>query len=190
MNYFMNNLKIVIPIFVAITVVVIIFNLTQTEIVEEQVSEFENPSEIEGLLDKIRSDKLENESSENLFIPKEREWMVSGPFKIDRSEYRLGEKIFVNIDELSINEKGKVVFLRPINSTHHSPYHTMPFEGSGQRNNYYFTPDLSALRGICNIEEITGNWKIIFQGTDYLDLEFRVTEKIIPGYEERYEPKC
>jgi len=190
MNHFMNGLKIVIPIFVAITIVVIIFNLTQTEIIEKQDPEFKNPSEIEGLLDKIKIEKLENESSDNPFIPKEREWIASGPFKIDRSEYQLGEKIFVNIDELSMDEKGKVIFLRPMNSTHHSPYHTMPFDGSGQRNNYYFTPDLSELRGICNTEELAGDWKVIFQGTDHSDLEFKVIAEIIPGYEDRYESVC
>ena len=161
MNHFINSLKIVIPIFVAVTIVVIIFNLTQNEIVEEQVAEFKNPSEIEGLLDKIKSDKLENEKLEKPYMPKEREWITSGPFKIDRSEYPLGEKIFVNIDTLNVDEKGKVVFLRPINSTHYSPYHTMPFDGSGQRNNYYFTPDLSVREGICSTDELVGNWKVI-----------------------------
>ena len=186
----MNNSKIVIPIFVTITIIIIIFNLTQNEVMEEQITEFKNPSEIEGLLDKVERDKLENEKSENPFVPNEREWITSGPFKIDRSEYLLGEKIFVNIDELDINEKGKVIFLRPINNTHYSPYHTMPFDGSGQRNNYYFTPDLSELRGICNTDELIGNWKIIFQGTNHLDLEFKVNTEIIPGYEKRYEPVC
>ncbi len=54
----------------------------------------ENPSEIKELLDKIKSDKLENEKLDNPYILKEREWITSGPFKIDRSEYPLGEKIF------------------------------------------------------------------------------------------------
>ena len=186
----MNSLKIVIPVFVAITIVVIIFNLTQTEIIEKQDPEWRNPSEIEGLLDKIKIDKLENQESDNPFISKEREWISSGPFKIDRSEYQLGEKIFVNIEELSMDEKGKVIFLRPMNSTHYAPYHTMPFDGSGQRNNYYFTPDLSELKEICSIDEITGNWKIIFQGTEYPGLEFKVIAEIIPGYEDRYESVC
>ncbi len=186
----MNKLKIVIPVFVVITIVVIIFNLTQNEIFEEQIPEINNAPEIEGLLDKIRSEKLENQNSDNPYIPKEREWITSGPFKIDRNEYRLGEKIFVNIDELNINEKGKVIVLRPINSTHHVTYHTMPFDGSGQRNNYYFTPDLSELRGICSTDEVIGNWKIVFQGTKYSNLEFKVTEEIIPGYEDRYESIC
>ena len=186
----MNNLKIIIPIFVVITIVVIIFNLTQNEIMKEQVTEFKNPSEIEGLLNKVKIDKLENEKSEKPFVPKEREWIASGPFKIDRSEYLLGEKIFVNIEALFVNEKGKIVFLRPINNTHYSPYHTMPFDGSDQRNNYYLTPDLSIPQGICNIDGLIGKWKVVFQGTHYLDLEFKVIEKIMPGNEKRYEPKC
>ena len=186
----MSSLKIVIPILVVITIVVIIFNLTQNEIFDEQVTELENSSEIEGLLDKIRSDKAKNDSLDKPFISKEREWIASGPFKIDRSEYLLGEKIFVNIDALNVNEKGKVVFLRPVNSTHYSPYHTMPFDETGQRNNYYFTPDLSELRKICSADEIIGNWKVVFQGTEYSDLNFKVSAKIMPGYEYRYEPMC
>ena len=186
----MNNLKIVIPVFVVITIIVIIFNFTQNEIVDEQIPELESSSKIEELLDKIKSDKLENEKLDNPYIPKEREWIVSGPFKIDRSEYLLGEKIFVTIDTLNVNEKGKVMFLRPINSTHYSPYHTMPFDGSGQRNNYYFTPDLSITKRICNTDELIGIWKIVFQGTNYLNLEFKIIEDILPGNEERYEPMC
>ena len=186
----MSSLKIVIPILVVITIVVIIFNLTQNEIFDEQVTELENSSEIEGLLDKIKSDKAKNDSLDKPFISKEREWIASGPFKIDRSEYLLGEKIFVNIDALNVNEKGKVVFLRPVNSTHYSPYHTMPFDETGQRNNYYFTPDLSTTRGICSADELIGNWKVVFQGTKHLDLKFKVVEEILPGNEKRYDPIC
>ena len=186
----MSSLKIVIPILVVITIVVIIFNLTQNEIVDEKIPELENLSEIELILDKIKSDKLENEKLEKPYMPKEREWITSGPFKIDRSEYPLGEKIFVNIDTLNVDEKGKVVFLRPINSTHYSPYHIMPFDGSVQRNNYYLTPDLGKMEGICNTDELIGNWKVIFPGTEYLDLEFKVTKEMVPGNEKRFEPVC
>ena len=186
----MSSLKIVIAILVVITIVVIIFNLTQNEIFDEQVTELENSSEIEGLLDKIKSDKAKNDSLDKPFISKEREWIASGPFKIDRSEYLLGEKIFVNIDALNVNEKGKVVFLNPINNTHYSPYHIMPFDGTEQRNNYYFTPDLSIARSICNADELVGNWKVVFEGTKYSDLEFKVIKKILPGNEKRYESIC
>ena len=179
------NAKIVIPISVIITIVIVVFSLTQIE--KETSPQFEESSKIDSMLQQIKEEKIKNENSKNPYVVKEREWITSGPFKIDRGEYRLGEKIFVNINQLNTDEKGIVIFLRPINSTHYLSYHTMPFDGSGQRNNYYFTPDLSELRGICSVDEIIGNWKVVFQGTEFNDLKFKVTAEIIPGYENRYQ---
>jgi len=179
------NAKIVIPISVIITIVIVVFSLTQNEIIEKQISP--EISKIDSMLQQIKEDKIKNDNSNNKYYPKDREWITSGPFKIDRSEYLLGEKIFDNIDALNVNEKGKVVFLRPVNSTHYSPYHTMPFDETGQRNNYYFTPDLSEMDGICSVDQLIGEWTVVFQGTDYPDLKFKVTAEIIPGYEDRYE---
>ena len=182
------NTKIVIPISVIITIVIVVFSLTQIE--KETSRQFEESSKIDSMLQQIKEEKIKNDNSNNKYYPKDREWITSGPFKIDRSEYRLGEKIFVNIDQLNTDEKGKVIFFRPINSTHYLPYHTMPFDGSGQRNNYYFTPDLSTTRGICSVDELIGNWKVVFQGTKHLDLKFKVVEEILPGNEKRYDPIC
>ena len=187
---FMNS-KIIIPISIIIIITIIAFSLTQNENTEEKTStQFKETEKIDSMLEKIEDDKIKNELSENPFVPKEREWITSGPFKIDRSEYLLGEKIFVNIDALNVNEKGRVVFLKPINNTHYSPYHIMPFDGLHQRNNYYFTPDLSIARSICNTDELVGNWKVVFEGTKYSDLEFKVIKKILPGNEKRYESIC
>ena len=182
------NAKIVISISVIITIVIVVFSLTQIE--KETSRQFEESSKIDSMLQQIEEEKIKNDNSENPYVVKERDWITSGPFKIDRSEYRLGEKIFVNIDQLNTDEKGKVIFFRPINSTHYLPYHTMPFDGSGQRNNYYFTPDLSELRKICSVDEIIGNWKVEFEGTEYSDLNFKVSAKIMPGFEDRYESVC
>ena len=125
----MSSLKIVIPILVVITIVVIIFNLTQNEIVDEKIPELENPSEIENILDKIKADKLENDNSDSPFIPKEREWIQSGPFKIDRSQYALGEKLSVNVMKLDENVKGEMQITRIINNTHSWIYNTITFDG-------------------------------------------------------------
>jgi hypothetical protein len=187
----MNSLKIVIPIFVVITIVVIIFNFTQNEIIENQISQSNNSTKIEGLLEKIKNDKIKNDESENPHIPIAREWITSGPVKIDYSVYQLGQKIFVNIEQLNEKDEGQVVFLRPVNSTHHTMYHVMPFDGTSQRNNYYLTPDLSKVRGICDKDDLIGNWRVALPGTDYLDLEFKIVDSILPGSEYRYdEPKC
>ena len=190
----MNNTKIIggiggVAIAVIILGIILMVNLdSEVAEVEDTFDKEIQPVEIPEIQDKL--DKIEQIANSTDYKQLEREWITSGPFKIDRSEYLIGEKIFVNIDALSINEKGKVVFLRPINNTHYLSYHTMPFDGSSQRNNYYFTPDLSIPQGICNTEALIGNWKVVFQGTKYLDLKFKVIEEIIPGYEERYEPKC
>jgi hypothetical protein len=185
-KYGVKLLKIIIPITILI-IIGIIFGITQQEINTDSTEQMPTSSEIDLLLEEVRNEKITNDESDQPFIPELRTWPTSGPFKIDRSEYRLGEKIFVNIDELGITDKGEVVVLRPINSTDHIKYHVMPFDGTAERNNYYFTPDLSELRGICSVDELIGDWKIKFLGTNYQDLEFKVTEKIIPGFEERYQ---
>ena len=128
---------------------------------------------------------------ENEYTPKPREWISSGPFQIDRSEYVLGEKIFLRIGGLEFNEKGQAVFLMPSNGTHYTVYLSIPFDGKDKPAfNYYLEPDLSAAKNICTLDEIVGDWKVVFRGTDYPDLEFRITEQILPGDEEDYEPVC
>ena len=186
----MNNLKIVIPIFAIITIVIVIFNLTQNGISEEQVGELENSSEIQNMLNKIKKDKLDNDSSDNPYIPKEREWIQSGPFKIDRSEYVVWEKIFINIEEIDKFTKGQMVFYKSVNNSHGYTYKTISFDGSKLQQNLYLSLDLNELRGICTVDMLVGDWELIFEGTNFESLKFKVTDQIIPGMERRYEPVC
>ena len=199
-NYFMNKLKIGIPILAIITIAIIV-SLVQQEIVVEEIDQVVQEGidqvvveedisiadEIKQRLMIIEEDKKNNDESTNPYKPREREWPESGPFKIDRTEYWLGEKIFVNIDGLSENDFGNVKFHRPISSTDYVVYHSMPFDGAQKRNNYYLTPQLNELLGICSIDQLTGNWKISFEGTNYSDLKFKVLENILPGAEDKYQ---
>ena len=151
----------------------------------KEIEPVDNP-EIQEKLDEIEKNNLENRYS-----PKEREWITSGPFQIDRSEYILGEKIFLRIGLLDPDDKGQVVFLRPMNNTHYSVYSTVPFDGMKNFGfNYYVEPDLSKYRDICTIEDLIGDWRVVFRGTDYPNLEFRVIDQILPGDEPDYEPVC
>ena len=59
-----------------------------------------------------------------------------------------------------------------------------------QHSIIYIEPDLSALRGICSVEDLVGDWRVVFRGTDYPNLEFKVIDQILPGDEEHYEPVC
>jgi len=135
--------------------------------------------------------EIEEKNMKNDYTPKEREWISSGPFQIDRTEYILGEKVFLRIGGLQFEEKGQVTFLRPLNDTHYSVYATIPFDGASKPAfNYYIEPRLSLSKEICTLEELTGIWLVDFRGTDHPSLKFKVTGQILPGDEENYEPIC
>ena len=165
-------------------------SVSEESVSEESVSEESVSEEIQSKLDKLEKDRNENLNSQQPYIPAERDWPTSGPFKIDRSQYLLGEKIFVNIDTLTLSDKGTMKFLIPLNDTSYKTYYSMPFDGSRDRNNFYFTPDLSKARGICDKTQLIGNWKVIFEGTNYPDLEFEVIDKILPGKYPRFDNAC
>ena len=158
----------------------------ETALDRELVPDEDIAPEVQAKLDEIEKTNLENEYS-----PKEREWITSGPFQIDRSEYVVGEKIFLVIGGLEYEEKGQVAFLRPLNDTHNSVYLTVPFDGAKQNAfNYYIQPQLSKTRGLCTVDDIMGDWTVVFRGTDYKNLKFEITDKIIPGDEGSYQPVC
>ena len=188
----MNGLKSGISIILVIIAVVtiLIFSINQQEINQEEKSDMKNPAEVEKLLDEIRDTKIQNEQSENPFVPQTPKWTnESGPFKIDDDEYWLGQKVFVNIGGLSVNDKGSIDTLMPVtNQNYMILYSSMKFDGSENlRNNYYFTPKLSAFNAICNSDQLLGDWVMKFKGTQYPDLVFTVVDKMMPGYADKYE---
>ena len=195
----MKNNKYVIPIIIATIAIIVlglaIFNQIENNGISDinnDESKNEGTTQIEKKLDEIQKNVDELKNLETDYVPtREREWMTSGPFQIDRKEYALGENVFLRINGLEVTEKGQVAFLRPMNSTHYSVYITIPFDGAKPSLNQYFTPDLSKSKRICSIEDIAGEWTVVFQGTNYENIKFTVSNKIIvPGEEQRYEPVC
>ncbi len=171
-----------VSVFVIILAIVLISS-SKSDVIEvedaldkEIVPDAESP-EVQDKLDEIEKINLENEYS-----PKEREWITSGPFQIDRSKYAIGEKIFLVIGGLNVNEKGQVAVMRPLNDTHYSVYLTIPFDGAAKPEfNYYIEPKISGVRGICSVDDITGKWAMVFRGTDYPNLNFEITKEVVPG---------
>lgn len=196
-NYTMNSTKVGIVVVIGIVAVIVAMALLS--------SQNSSSMEVEDVLDKElrpeeeispevqeKLDDIENTAEELEYSPKPREWITSGPFQIDRSKYVLGEKIFLVIGGLGFQEKGQVAFLRPLNDTHYSVYQTIPFDGA-QKNafNYYIQPQLSKTRGLCSMDDIVGNWTVVFRGTDYPNIKFEITNEILPGDEESYStPVC
>jgi len=195
-NKIVKKIYLTIPIVVGIIIVIVgIFALTNQESdimeVEDTFDKELKPNEetIPEIQEKL--DEIEIANLENQYSPKDREWITSGPFQIDRSEYILGEKIFVRAAGLSSEEKGEIAFYRPLNDTHHKVFITISFDGSDRNTfNQYFQPQLSKNNGHCTVDSFIGDWKVIFRGTDYPNLEFKITEDILPGDEEDFEPVC
>ena len=185
------NSKIIIPISGIIVIAVIALSITQIEINEnESTQNLETSDKINTMLEKIKQDKIENDNSEKPYEPKPREWIESGPFVIDRSEYVLGEKIFVNINYLDEKIKGEMVFAKHINSTHLYEYKKIKFDGSKPQQNFYLALTLNPARGLCTTDMLIGDWELIFRGTNFPSLEFKVLDQIIPGLEDNYKPVC
>jgi len=115
-----------------------------------------------------------------------RDWQVSGPFEIDRTQYALGEKIFLRVGALTPDEKGQIAFLRPLNDTHYTVYFTIPFDGFKPSFNQFFQPSVAKTKGICSKDYLIGNWTVVFQGTNYPNLKFEIINLIVPGDEESY----
>ncbi len=152
------------------------FQSDQTEsITEEQIAEIQK----------------QVEETAGDFTPTSTDWLTSGPFQIDKSQYLLGENIFLRVFNIPPNEKGQVAFLRPLNETHYAVYTTYPFDGETKNTfNQYFTPGLTLQLKICTVDDLIGTWKVVFRGTDYENLSFEIINDILPGSEEYYEPAC
>jgi len=199
-SIFMNS-KIAIPIAIGVIMAIVgIFAIANQEPntmeVEDTLNkELQPADETTEIIKKLEDIEKNTEDLKNLETDydasREREWITSGPFQIDRSEYVLGEKIFLRTGGLGIDEKGQVAFLRPLNTTHYEVYLTIPFDGSNNEAfNYYLQPQLSKLRGFCSADDFVGDWRVVFRGTDYPNLAFKITKDILPGDEEDFVPVC
>ena len=187
------NSKIVIPISVIVMIVIVVFSLTQDEVIKKELSsEINDGSKIQNITDKIKEDKIKNDISNQPYYPSEREWVKSGPFQIDRSEYVLGEKIFINIVDLRYDQKGTMIFTKIINSTNVFEYKKINFDGSNSQQNFYLSIDLFDKRGICTKDQLIGDWELRFVGSnsEFASLDFKIKDQIIPGAEKRYESVC
>ncbi len=192
-NIFVNKgILVGIPIAVVIVAVIIVISMATKdepkEIEMKEIFDIENKTENnDEISDKLN--EIEKIADDNEYEVKPRIWQTSGPFQIDRNEYALGEKIFIRIGGLSLQEKGDITVMRPLNSTHYSVYLTIPFDGTNKAAfNYYVDPQLSKTRGLCSIDDVLGKWALVFRGTHYPNLNFEIVNQTVPGTS--WEPVC
>ena len=121
----------------------------------------------------------------------EEKWVKSGPFEIDKAEYKMGEKIFLTTKNILPEDKGTVQFLRPLNDTHHKSYIRIPFDGMEKEHfNYYFEPRFNQFKGLCSMDDIAGNWIVKFIGTQYEDINFEILSQPSSWDKRTFESVC
>ena len=99
---------------------------------------------------------------------------TSGPFTIKDDELVIHQNLFLIAQELKLTDKGNVIILSPGGQI----YASIPFDGQIKSTwNKHFVPDLSRKAKICSLEDLTGTWKIIFDGTLYQPITFKILEE-------------
>ena len=152
-------------------------------------------------------------SSQDVNIEKDNEeveiqWITSGPFSIEKYQYYLGEKIFLNVNYIPKDVKGEAIFFRPTttpdvqkvrefegvpeeNIISKKAYITMPFDGNAKENwNRYFEPRFNEFKNICSSDELVGEWIIVFSGTNYEPIYFEVLNQTASWDERTFDPIC
>lgn len=172
-----------ISIVIIISSVILINQFNSQNMYSEDIEYVDSTKEIDQILLEI-----EEKNKENNYQPKPREWQYSGPFSIDRKEYVLGEKIFINIQGLKNEEKGAITVVRMLNQTHFKNYISIPFDGEKKNQfNHYIQPAISKNRNLCSSQDIIGNWIMFFENTEYAPIYFKINEQILPGDEYKFE---
>jgi hypothetical protein len=130
----------------------------------------------------------------------------SGPFQIEKYEYYLGEKIFMNAVDIPADAAGEIIFFRPapdgINKIP-KEYEGIPgeliakkvkyigikFDGEQKSNfNKYFEPRFNEWKEICSKSDLVGEWVMTFSGTQYKPIHFTVLNYTMPGDQRTFEP--
>ena len=132
------------------------------------------------------------------------QWRNSGPFAIEKHEYYLGEKIFITVHDIPKDVKGEMVFYRPVaisdvnesseiikNTVMKKKYLGIEFDGNKKQNfNRYFEPILSETKNICSVDDLVGEWKLVFEGSQYDDIDFKIINQTASWDERTFEPVC
>ena len=109
----------------------------------------------------------------------------------DKTQYNIGEKIFLDMDHMGPDHKGTVYILRPLNDTHRITYMVIPFNGENKDSfSYFFEVKLDEKKRVCSMDDLDGIWSIVFDGTSYPNIEFEVKNQISDWDERNFDPIC
>lgn len=107
-------------------------------------------------------------------------WVTSGPFSINKNQYKLGENIFMIVSGLQPTEVGEIDVVDPKGDT----FSKIPFNGTMKSSfKQFFKPDTERRLGLCNATALVGHWKLVFKGVPYKSIPFEIIDEYIPGEE-------
>jgi hypothetical protein len=107
-------------------------------------------------------------------------WVTSGPFSINKSQYKLGENIFMIVSGLKPTDVGEIDMVDPKGDI----FSRIPFNGTMKSSfKQFFKPDTEAKYGLCNATDLVGHWYIAFKGIPYKSIPFEIINEYIPGEE-------
>jgi hypothetical protein len=112
---------------------------------------------------------------------------ISGPFAINKFQYKIGEYVFMVVSNLKPNDIGKIVIVDPKGDT----YDVIPFNGTMKTSfHYFFKPNTQNMGGLklCKPTDLVGKWGFVFQGVPYRPLAFNVTNDWIYGSQAEIKP--
>ena len=117
--------------------------------------------------------------------PSNEQWNISGPFAINKSQYKLGENVFMVVMGLKPSDAGQFEIIDPKGGI----FSTIPFNGTMKSSfNYYFKPNTERMEKLCKPTDLVGNWTIIFQGVPYKAIPFEVVNDWISGSQAEIKP--
>lgn len=116
---------------------------------------------------------------------KQEQWISSGPFSINKSEYKLGEYVFMSVQGLKPTDVGSIIIIDSKGGT----YDHIPFNGTMKSSfNQFFKPNTQRSLTLCTPEDLVGNWTLTFQGVPYKSIPFRIVNDWIQGAQEEIKP--
>ncbi|MGI0074314.1 MAG: hypothetical protein ACREA5_00060 [Nitrosotalea sp.] len=112
--------------------------------------------------------------------PVEWNWVASGPFSINKNQYKLGENIFMIVDGLKPTDVGEIDIVDPKGDT----FSKIPFNGTMKSSfKQFFKPDTERSLALCNATALVGHWNVVFRGVPYKSIPFEIINEFIPGEE-------
>ena len=111
-------------------------------------------------------------------------WATSGPFSINKSQYKLGEPIFMIVSNLQPTDVGEIDIVDPKGDT----YSKIPFNGTMKSSfKQYFVLNTQHSIGLCNATSLVGHWNIFFKGVPYKAIPFEMLNEYLPGQSNKTE---